>query len=160
MKNSNKRFALFTWSRFLLFWFFLFRDQVFRNQNRDFFSRPNFPKPKFSFRDQIHRNQNRDIFLLRIFSKPKPRLFFETKFSKTEIETFFKPNFLRPKQNPSKKPSRNRNVNLCHSVNSFGSTLPDQCKSYSVNLCARIFSDECKLLSVQPFGASKLEEDF
>ena len=55
---------------FLLFGFFLFRDQIFRN--RDFFLRPKFSETE--------------------------TFFSETKFSKTETETFFpKPNFPKPK---------------------------------------------------------------
>ena len=59
---------------FLLFGFFLFRDQIIRNRdrNRDLFSDIKFSETKTEtfFRDQI-------------FSKPKPRLFSETKFSET-----------------------------------------------------------------------------
>ena len=40
---------------FLLFGFFIFRDQIFRNRDRDFFPRPNFPKPRLVFRDQISK---------------------------------------------------------------------------------------------------------
>ena len=75
---------------FLLFGFFIFRDQIFRNRDRDFFPRtnffetetetffpkPNFPKPKprlFS-ETKSFRNRNRDFFS-------------ETKFSETETET-------------------------------------------------------------------------
>ena len=52
---------------FLLFGFFLFRDQIFRNRDRDFFPRPNFLKlfsPTKSsetvafYLDQIFRNWN------------------------------------------------------------------------------------------------------
>ena len=76
---------------FLLFWFFLFRDnirdfffeakfskaetffqdQILRNQNRDFSPRPNFPKPRLFFRDQIF--QNRDFFPRPNSPKPKPK---------------------------------------------------------------------------------------
>ena len=78
---------------FLLFGFFLFRDQIFRN--RDF-----FPKPNFSETDTFLPRPN--------FRKPKPRL-----FSETETETFFpKPNFPKPKPKPSKiwQKFRNREV--------------------------------------------------
>ena len=54
-----------------------FRYQVFQNQNRDFFSRPNFLKPK--------------LFSETKFSETEPG----TNFSKTE--TFFRPNFTKPK---------------------------------------------------------------
>ena len=82
---------------FLLFGFFIFRDQIFRNRDRNFFPRPNFfetetrtffPKPNFQksrlfsetkfflklnlilfLQDQIFRNRN---------------FFSETKFSKIE----------------------------------------------------------------------------
>ena len=59
---------------FLLFGFFLFRGQIFRNQ--DFFPRPNF---SITETDTFFWNQ--------IFSKPKPILLLETKFSDTETET-------------------------------------------------------------------------
>ena len=87
---------------FLLFGFFLFRDQIFRN--RDF-----FPRPKFS------ETETKTFFPKPNFPKPKPRLFsetnffryrsrdflFETKFSKTETETFFRYQiFLKPKLRP------------------------------------------------------------
>ena len=47
---------------FLLFGFFLFRDQIFRN--RDFFPRPNFSKTEAEtfFRNQIFRNRNPQKF--------------------------------------------------------------------------------------------------
>ena len=45
---------------FLLFGFFLFRDQIFRN--RDFFPRPNFfeTETETFFRNQIFRNRHRN----------------------------------------------------------------------------------------------------
>ena len=98
---------------FLFFCFFLFQIQVFRSQNHDFFSRPNFPKQnlfsetKFSetetetfFWHQLLRNRNRDFFS-------------ETKFSETKTETFFRNQILRDRnRNPSKnwQKSRNREV--------------------------------------------------
>merc|ERR1712004_889064 len=71
---------------FLLFGFFIFRDQTFRD--RDFFPRPNFfetetffpkpnfpkPKPRLFSETKFFRNRNRDFFS-------------ETKFSETETET-------------------------------------------------------------------------
>ena len=83
---------------FLLFGFFIFRDQIFRNRDRDFFPRPNFfeTETETFFRNQIFRNRNRDFFprpnsfeteTETFFPKPnfpKPRLFSETKFSETE----------------------------------------------------------------------------
>ena len=68
----------------LLFLIFLFREQVFRNKNGDFFLDQTF--------------QNRDFFLRPISPKPKPRRFSETKFSETETETFFRGQIFR-KQN-------------------------------------------------------------
>ena len=75
---------------FLLFGFFIFRDQIFRNRDRDFFPRPNFfetetetffpkpnfpkPKPRLFSETNFFQNRNRDFFS-------------ETKFSKTETET-------------------------------------------------------------------------
>ena len=48
---------------FLLFGFFLFRDQIFRNRDRDFFPRPNFSKPKPSkiWQKSRDRDLNRDF---------------------------------------------------------------------------------------------------
>ena len=45
---------------FLLFGFFIFRDQIFRNRDRDFFPRPNFlkPNPRLFFWNQ-NRNPQR-----------------------------------------------------------------------------------------------------
>jgi len=96
---------------FLLFGFFLFRDQIFRNRN--LFPKPNFLKPKprlFSetkffetetfFPKPIFRNRNRDFF-------PRPNFF------ETETDTFFpKQNFPKPKPKPSKiwQKFRNREV--------------------------------------------------
>ena len=54
---------------FLLFVFFLFRDQIFRNP--DFFQRPNF------------------FEIETFFPKPKPRLFSETKFFRNRNQDFF-----------------------------------------------------------------------
>ena len=102
--NSKKRFALFTWSSvFIVICFFLFRNQVFRNQNQDFFSRPNFPKPKlfsetkFSetetetfFRDQLFRNRNRDFFPIPNFPKPKPRLFVQNQILRNPLKNWQK----------------------------------------------------------------------
>ena len=84
---------------FLLFGFFLFRDQIFRNRDRDFFPRPNFfetetffpkpnfpkPKPRLFSETNFFRNRNRDFFS-------------KTKFSETETETFFRDQiFSKPK---------------------------------------------------------------
>ena len=57
---------------FLLFGFFNFRDQIFRNRDRDFFSETKFSETETEtfFRDQICRNRNQDFFS-------------ETKFSET-----------------------------------------------------------------------------
>merc|ERR1712004_762386 len=67
---------------FLLFGFFIFRDQNFRNRDRDFFPRPNFFETET---ETFFRNQ--------IFRKPKPIL-----FSETETETFFRDGiFSKPK---------------------------------------------------------------
>ena len=63
---------------FLLFGFLIFRDQIFRNRNRDFFSETKF-----------FRNRNRDFFLKTNFPKPKPRLFSETKFFPNRNRDFF-----------------------------------------------------------------------
>ena len=43
---------------FLLFWFFLFWDQAFRNLNRDFFFETKFSETKTFFRDQIFWNRD------------------------------------------------------------------------------------------------------
>ena len=84
---------------FLLSGFFIFRDQIFRNRDRDFFPRPNFfeTETETFFRDQI-------------FSKPKPRLFFRNQI------------FRNRNRNPQRfgksfetEKFRNRNVNLCRS---------------------------------------------
>ena len=61
---------------FLLFGFFLFRDQIFRN--RDF-----FPRPKFS------ETETEIFFPKPNFLKPKPRLFSETKFFRNRNRDFF-----------------------------------------------------------------------
>ena len=60
---------------FLLFGFFIFRDQIFRNRDRDFFPRPDFtesqtffPKPKFP------KPKLRFFFRDQVFLKPKTRL--------------------------------------------------------------------------------------
>ena len=64
---------------FLLFGFFLFRDQIFRNRNRDFFPRPNFfetetetfyPKPNF-LKPKLKPSKNWQKFRNREVSKPK-----------------------------------------------------------------------------------------
>ena len=49
---------------FLLFGFFSFRDQIFRNRDRDFFPRPNFfeTETETFFRNQIFRNRNPQRF--------------------------------------------------------------------------------------------------
>ena len=60
---------------FLLFFFFLFRDQVFRNQNQDFFFETKFSETETFF--------SRPNF-------PKLRLLSKTKFSETETETLKK----------------------------------------------------------------------
>ena len=73
-----------------------FRDQNFRDRDRDFFSRPN-----------IFETDTETFFRDQMFSRPIPRLFFETKcfrdryrdfFSRpnvfeTDTETFLRPNF-------------------------------------------------------------------
>ena len=82
---------------FLLFGFFIFRDQIFRNRDRDFLPRPNFfeTETETFFRNQIFRNRDRDFF-------PRPN------FLETETETFFP----KPKPKPSKigQKFRNREV--------------------------------------------------
>ena len=80
---------------FLLFGFFLFQDQIFRNRNF-------FPRPKFS------DTETETFFRDQFFSKPKPRLFFQNQI------------FRNRNQNPQRfgksfetEKFRNRNVNLC-----------------------------------------------
>ena len=89
---------------FLLFGFFIFRDQTFRNRDRDFFPRPNFcetetetffPKPKLRL---FSETETETFFRDQIFSKPKPRLFFS------------KPNFTKPKPSKIWQKFRNREV--------------------------------------------------
>ena len=74
---------------FLLFGFFIFRNQIFRNRDRDFFPRPNFfetetdtffskPKPRPNF----FETETETFF-------PKPRLFSETKFFRNRNRDFF-----------------------------------------------------------------------
>ena len=63
---------------FLLFGFFLFRDQIFRNRDRDFFPRPNF-----------FETETETFFPKPNFPKPKPRLFSETKFFRNRNRDFF-----------------------------------------------------------------------
>ena len=78
-----------------------FWNKIFQNRNRCFFPRPNSPKPRLFFRDQIFQNRNCYFLSETKFSKtetdtffprpnclkPKPRLFSETQFSETDIET-------------------------------------------------------------------------
>ena len=63
---------------FLLFGFFLFRDQIFRNRDRDFFPRPNF-----------FETETETFFPKPNFPKPKPRLFSETNFFRNRNRDFF-----------------------------------------------------------------------
>ena len=119
-QNSNKKFALFTWSCFFLIWIFpfprpsftkpksklFFRDQIFRNRN--FPQRPNSakPKPRLFFPGPKFSETETETFFSRP-NFPKPTLFSETKFSKTETETLQKLSSLKTEK------FRNRNVNLC-----------------------------------------------
>ena len=99
---------------FLLFCFFLFRDQVFWNQNTDFFSRPNFQKPRLFLRQNSSKP--------RLFSETKfsetETFFLETKFSKKESEIFFceqilrNPNYQKIGKSLESEKFRNRNANL------------------------------------------------
>ena len=85
--GPSPKFGTSLQALFLLFGFFLFRDQIFRNRDRDFFPKPNFPKPKPSlfFRNQIFQNRNRDFFPRPNFFETETETFFsETKFSETE----------------------------------------------------------------------------
>ena len=61
--GPSPKFGTSLQALFLLFGFFLFRDQIFRNRDRDFFPRPNF------------------------FETETETFFSETKFSETETET-------------------------------------------------------------------------
>ena len=63
---------------FLLFGFFLFQNQIFRNLDRDFFPRPIFFETK-----------TETFFPKPNFLKPKPRLFSETKFFRNRNRYFF-----------------------------------------------------------------------
>ena len=91
---------------FLLFGFFLFRDQIFRNRDQDFFPRPNF-----------FETETQTFFPKPNFPKPKPRLFSENKFFRNWNRDFFlKPNFPKPKPSKIWQKFRNRNVNLCLKV--------------------------------------------
>merc|ERR1712240_704624 len=55
-------------STVLVIWIFFFSENKFsRNRNRDFFPKPNFPKPRLFSETKFFRNRNRDSF-------PKPHL--------------------------------------------------------------------------------------
>ena len=91
---------------FLLFGFFLFRDQIFRNRDRDFFRDKICSKPILFFRNQIFRNRNRDFFRYHVFRN-------------WNRDFFPKPNFPKPKPKPQRfgksfetEKFWNRNVNL------------------------------------------------
>ena len=85
-----------------LFGFFLFRDQVLQNQNRNFFFETKFSETETFLRDQILRNQNRDFFFQdQHFLKPKPRHFFRDQIFQNR-HFFLRLNSLKPKPKPSK----------------------------------------------------------
>ena len=65
--GPSPKFGTSLQTLFLLFGFFLFRDQIFRNRDRHFFRRPNF-----------FETETETFFLKPNF--PKPRLFSEPKF--------------------------------------------------------------------------------
>ena len=61
-----------------------FRDQNFRDRDRDFFSRPN-----------IFETDTETFFRDQMFSRPIPRLFFETKCFRDRYRDFFETKFFR-----------------------------------------------------------------
>ena len=73
-----------------------FQDQIFLK-----------PKPILFFRDQIFRNRNRDFFPTPNIPKPRP-IFFETETERF----LPKQNFAKPKPSKKWQKFRNRNVNL------------------------------------------------
>ena len=94
---------------FWSFWFFLLRNPVFQNQNRDFFSRPNFPNPKLFSETKIYETETKTFFRVQIYRNWD---FFSTKFSETE--TFSENKFSKTETETLKKLAKvsNRNVNL------------------------------------------------
>ena len=75
--GPSPKFATSLRGLFLLFGFFLFQDQIFRN--RDFFPRPNF-----------FETETETFFPKPNFLKPKPRPFPEPNFSKPKPRLFFR----------------------------------------------------------------------
>ena len=84
---------------FLLLWFVLLQDEIFRNQtrdqifwNQDFLSETKFSKTETDtfFRDQIFWNCYRDFFPRPNFPKLKPKLFSNRKFFGTDTKTLKK----------------------------------------------------------------------
>ena len=89
---------------------FLFRHQVFRNQNLDFFPRPNSlkPKPWLFSGTKFSETETDTFFRGQIFSKPKAILFFRDQIFRNRNQ-----NHQKIGKSFETEKFRNRNVNLC-----------------------------------------------